>query len=116
VRNGRLRHRCDLGVRAMTIDLTDPRLTPLDRKFFDFHEHNPGVYRELVRLARQAKQAGRDRIGVKMIWEVVRWNIFIRTTDEQYKLPNNYHSRYARLIMMQEKDLAGIFELRELRS
>ena len=90
--------------------------TRLDREFFDFHAHNPGVYRELVKLARQAVTRGRTRVGMKMIYEVVRWNRFLETTDPDWKLNNNYHSRYARLIMEQEPDLAGIFELRELRS
>ena len=38
------------------------------------------------------------------------------TTDEHsgFKLNNNYRSRYARLIMEQEADLEGVFQIREL--
>lgn len=88
----------------------------LDREFWEFHAKNPHVYRQLVKLAREAKMRGRTKVGIKMIFEVVRWTQFISTTDPDYKMNNNYHSRYARLIMEQESDLAGVFELRELRS
>ena len=87
-----------------------------DRRFREFHRDNPEVYEELMVLVRQALARGRKKIGIKMLWEVVRWNRFLRTTDEKYKLNNNYHSRYARLIMNNELGLAGIFETRELKS
>ncbi|MFA6917207.1 MAG: hypothetical protein WC222_12505 [Parachlamydiales bacterium] len=86
----------------------------LNRRFAEFHLANPQVYTELVALAREASRRGRKRIGIKMIYEVVRWNRFIQTTDDSFKLNNDYHSRYARLIMQREVDLAGIFETRSL--
>lgn len=89
----------------------------IDRRFAEFHKRNPRVYELLVKLARDAKQAGRIRIGIKMLWEVVRWNLSRDLPyDEDFKLPNDFHSRYARLIMAQEADLVGIFETRELRA
>ena len=90
--------------------------TEADAKFKQFHAENPKVYEELVKLAREAKAAGRTKIGIKMLWEVVRWNTWIATTDTHWKLPNNHHSRYARLVMEQEPDLKDIFNTRELRS
>jgi hypothetical protein len=87
-----------------------------ERRFREFHRDNPEVYQELMVLVRQATARGRKKIGIKMLWEVVRWNRFLLTTDEKYKLNNNYHSRYARLIMDNEPGLRGIFETRELKS
>ena len=87
-----------------------------DRRFREFHRDNPDVYRELMQLVREALRRGRKKIGIKMLWEVVRWNRFLRTNDEKYKLNNNLHSRYARLIMQKEQGLAGIFDTRELKS
>lgn len=89
----------------------------IERRFRQFHQHNPKVYEQLVELAREAKHSGRHRIGIKMLWEVARWNLSRDLRyDEAFKLPNDYHSRYARLIMEQEQDLRGIFETRQLRS
>lgn len=84
--------------------------------FRAFHEANPHVYRALVELARTAKAQGAAEIGIGMLWEVLRWRLFFETTDRNFKLNNNHRSRYARLIMAQEPDLAGIFEVRELTS
>jgi len=88
--------------------------TPTE-KFIDFHIDHPQVYDELVRLAREAKAAGKGRIGIRMLWEVARWNLWLGTSAAEYKLNNNYHSRYARFIMHAESDLAGIFAIRELK-
>jgi hypothetical protein len=87
-------------------------------RFLEFHRQNPQVYAELVRLVRVALGRGRKKIGIKMLWEVVRWNLWLRTDAESdgFKMNNNYHSRYARLIMKNEPDLAGVFEVRELKS
>lgn len=93
-----------------------PVLSAADRIFLEFHYANPRVYETLVELARKAKKQGRDRIGIKMIWEVARWEIFLRTKGDEYKLNNNYHSRYARLIMAAEPDLVGIFATRKLKN
>lgn len=88
----------------------------LDSAFVDFHRANPHVYDALVRLTRQAVSAGRTKVGIGMLFEVLRWEQFLVTSDPDFKLNNNYRSRYARLIMEQEPDLAGIFEVRSLRA
>lgn len=74
------------------------------------------VYQKLVELARKGVSRGRTKLGIKMLYEVVRWEIFLETNDPDFKLNNNYHSRYARLIMSSEADLVGVFDVRELRS
>lgn len=87
--------------------------TLLDAQFEKFHKENPRVYEELVSLTQQGYDRGRKRIGMRMLFEVVRWNRFLQTTDPQYKLNNSYTSRYARLIMAQNPKFQGIFETRE---
>lgn len=82
--------------------------------FARFHAQNPHVYDELVMLARRARRAGSRKIGIKMLFEVLRWRHTLRTGGDDFKLNNNYHSYYARVIMAAEPDLAGIFELRRL--
>lgn len=89
----------------------------IDEAWWRFHLAHPEVYRALVALAREALHAGAERIGIGMIYEVVRWQHFMRPDpDERFKLNNTYRSRYARLIMATEVDLDGIFDTRSLRS
>lgn len=83
-------------------------------RFERFHARNPGVYEHLVRLARQAKSAGRERIGIASLFEVLRWEVLTgKDQREAFRLDNGYRSFFARLIMRQEPDLAGFFETRK---
>lgn len=84
----------------------------LTEKFQQFHEENPHVYRTLVYLARQWVNAGHTRLGIATLFERARWEFAMSTTDPDYKINNNYKPYYARLIMSQEPDLDGLFELR----
>lgn len=77
-----------------------------------FHQANPEILDELRTLALQAVREGR-RVGVRCLWEKVRWNRSKPTTDTEstFKLNDHYHSWYARKLM-EERELAGVFELR----
>lgn len=86
---------------------------PLNVRFATFHADNPHVYEQLVQLARRATGRGARRIGMKQLFEVLRWRAMLATSDpDGFKLNNDYTAPYARLIMETEKDLAGIFETR----
>jgi hypothetical protein len=82
--------------------------------FLRFHYENPHVYVQLTELARQARAAGTKKIGIGMLFEVLRWRHTLSTAGDDFKLNNNYRSYYARMIMAKEPDLWGIFELRKL--
>jgi CRISPR/Cas system-associated endonuclease Cas3-HD len=91
----------------------------IEAQFRRFNALHPAVYDELVRLCREGRAAGMERVGIGMLWEVLRWKTQLRglpALGEAFKLNNNYRSRYARLIMEREPDLADIFETRELQS
>lgn len=90
----------------------------IDQKFAAFHRDNPHVYATLVRLAREAKRAGKTKVGVKALWERMRWDLWLATAHgaDEPKLDNNFTSRFARLIDEREPDLRGLFETRRLRA
>ena len=83
--------------------------------FEEFHLTNPHIYDELVDMAREAKARQYGKLGIRMFWEVLRWNQLIKTElpdEDGYKLNNIFPSFYARLIMHEEPDLEGVFEVR----
>ncbi len=89
----------------------------MGQKFWDFHEANPHVLRELAGRARTLKLRGHRRIGIGMLFEVMRWNHMLKTTtDEPFKLNNNYRAYYSRLIEHDYPELVGVFTKRESRS
>ena len=87
--------------------------TDMAAKFEEFHANNPKVYETLVRLAREwMARIGRHKLGIATLYERTRWEIAIATSDSDFKLNNSYRAYYSRLIMRQEPDLAGLFDLR----
>lgn len=99
-----------------TFEPPDRELTA-EEKFSVFHVSNPHVYRELVKLTASAHARGRKKIGIKMLFEILRWNYYMATDDpnSEFKINNNYAPFYARLIMSEQPEFDGIFELREMR-
>lgn len=98
--------------------MSDDRKT-IQEAFEEFHAANPLVYDWLVRQARLAKDRGYERIGIELLFAVLRWQRMMQTADpsqDTFKINDHYTSRYARLIMEQEPDLDGLFELRRLTS
>lgn len=85
--------------------------------FEQFHKDNPQVYRYLVDVTRGYAREG-ERVGIGHVYEIARHFLWLKRKklEMPWKLNNNYRSRYARLIMDSEKDLAGYFHTRPLRS
>ena len=89
----------------------------IDERFERFHKLNPWIYEKLVHYARILKNTGNHKVGIALAYERLRWDFKVSTFgDDRYKLNNDFQSRYARLIMQNEPDLAGIFNIRKLRS
>jgi hypothetical protein len=95
-----------------------PLIRNIQADFLAFHLANPWLYDALVKLAREISHPGHARIGIGMLFEVIRWQWMRQTVDgaSDFKMNNNYRSRYARLIMDREPDLADVFQTRVLRA
>ena len=94
-----------------------PGMSLVDQ-FRAFHAANPHVYDALRNLALRLRNNGHRRIGMKMLFETLRYQYMINTSDpnSDFKLNNNYTAYYARLLMDNEPVLAGAFETRERRA
>jgi hypothetical protein len=84
-------------------------------RFNRFHKNNPDVYNKLLELSLELRAVGHRRIGIKMLFEQLRWLHALRTTDMSgFKLNNNYAPFYARLLM-ERPELKNFFETRAVR-
>lgn len=88
----------------------------IQARFGEFHSAHPEVYKELVRLAFELKERGFKHAGMKFLFERVRWFFWVERGESDFKLNNNFHSRYARKIMAEYPELEGFFETRELKA
>jgi hypothetical protein len=95
------------------------RAERIEEKFEDFHARHPEVYEQLVGLCGRWSRTRQRPWSIKGAFEVLRWERHLAglpDEHEDYKLNNNYHSRYARLIMDEHPEFRGLFELRELKT
>lgn len=91
-------------------------LSDIDQAFWSFHRKNPQVYRKIVEMTREAKRRGKRKIGMKMLFEVIRWEHLVHTRSDDFALNNNYTSRYVRLLSEDHPELANMFEIRSIKS
>lgn len=98
--------------------VTPPRVkgATIQEKFESFHELNPWVLAAYVRLADDWVARGRKRIGIGMLTEVLRWQYGRKTVGDDFRLNNNYRSRYVRLMIAEHPRFEGVFETRELHT
>jgi hypothetical protein len=85
-----------------------------EERFLEFHRDNPHVYDHLRNLCIDIRRRGVTRFGIRTVWERLRWHARFETTRtlDDWKLNNNHTRYYARLLMAQEPELAGMFETR----
>jgi len=88
-------------------------MSPAYDRFLAFHEANPQVYQELEALALRLRSKGCKWIGMRMLWETLRYNNLETATSDPYKLNNSYVSYYARLLLQHHPELSGAIEIRE---
>ncbi|MEU3046238.1 hypothetical protein ABZ705_06825 [Streptomyces sp. NPDC006984] len=102
----------ELGERGCGEEVAEPTL---DERFEDFHDQHPWVYEALERLTAQWVEAGGGRIGVKALFEQLRWLAPDLAHGEPFQLNSNFTSRYARLLRARHPEWRDVFELRRLR-
>lgn len=105
----------------LALDLA-PLVTPsyaptatISERYETWKAANPWVLPTLERLVSEWLAAGHNRVGMKAVWEVLRWQ-YGKTTGEQFKANNDFTSRAARDLIERNPEWADAFELRELRA
>ena len=88
----------------------------IDERFEEYHARNPLVFKLFEKFAREIWMAGHSRYSAKAIIERVRWEVYVKTKEESFKINNNFTSRYARLLVKKHPEFEGFFEMRELRA
>jgi hypothetical protein len=101
------------------LPFADPQLVggeTIQERFEAFHQANPWVLTYLERLTEDWLRQGRGRLGIGMLFEVLRWQHGLATQGDAFKLNNNMRSRYVRLLLERHPDWADHFETRELKA
>jgi hypothetical protein len=91
-----------------------------DAEAAEFLRRNPQVYDAFRKLAYSAVVAGKTRCSQRLLWERLRWELYISSDADvhDYALNNNYVRYCARRLTEEAGDdlPAGFFQFRERRA
>lgn len=104
------------GLVMRTVRQPDSQAATIQERFEAFHQLNPWVLRALEQLTADYLTRGSKRVGIGMLFEVLRWRYAIATEGDEFRLNNSYRSRYVRLLIEQHPEWAPAFEVRALRT
>ena len=83
-------------------------------QFYRYHEENPRVADWFLKAARALQQEEhRTRYGIGALTERIRWDIkmgIIKT--DSFKISNDLRACYARLVVMRDPTLCGLFTIK----
>lgn len=86
------------------------------KKWLSFHLANREVMRSIVAELAKAKEARVTRTSVKMIINVIRWNLTLSNPDKPYKINDRYTGIYTHIIAHNFPEYRSMIETRELRA
>ncbi|KUN02126.1 hypothetical protein AQI95_29075 [Streptomyces yokosukanensis] len=93
-------------------DAASARTGTITAQFHAFDREHPHVYSVLEELTAERLAAGATRIGLKALFEALRW----RLPEGVGGLNNNFTALYARKLIADHPHWAFAFELRRRRS
>lgn len=86
-------------------------------QFEAFHAANPHVFDLLVKYTQRLRDSGRKHYSINAVFERIRWHLNVEIRgDEEFKLNNNYRSRYVRLLETEHPEFTGFYRTRELKA
>lgn len=108
----------DLQITPLIHPTTEHSQLSIQERFDLFHAANPWVLDALERLTADYLASGQQRLGIRMLWEVLRWRYNRETQDptSSFKVNDHMHSRYVRLLIERHPEWASAFHTRELRA
>lgn len=92
----------------------DPnRRKTLREKWEEFHKENPQVMGAIEKVATEQRRAGRRRISIKYIFEILRADPTLATAGKPWKLNNVYTAFYARELIKRDERFDLLIEKRK---
>ena len=83
-----------------------------DSRFQEYHAQNPAVYEWFKKFTFEAINAGRTRLGAKMVAERLRWQSTVSGNDG-WKINNSHVAGYARLFARDFPEHQNLFSTRK---
>lgn len=88
----------------------------LCERFYRYHSANPDVAEWFISAAQLLRREEHlERYSIGALFEKIRWDVRIGIIKaDGLRIPNDFQSCYARLVLMRDPNLCGLFELRRI--
>lgn len=93
----------------------EPKLT-IDQRWALWKAANPWVLPFVESLAANLIAKGHKRIGVKQLWEVLRYSYDANTVGDPFRANNDFTSRASRDLLEMHPEWSDYIEIRALRA
>lgn len=80
----------------------------------DFHRENPMIWEYFQKFSFEAIAKKRTKISHWLIINRIRWEIYVVTTGEDFKINNNFIAFYARLWQQMYPAHKGLFNTKRM--
>ena len=85
-------------------------------EFLDYHRKNPAIYRLMLQFTNEIRSLlETERGSIWLVANRVRWEVYVTTSDPEFKIPNGALAYYARLLMARNSRLEGFFQTKRLK-
>ena len=84
-------------------------------KWWAFHNANPHVYDLFQKYTHEAINSGAKKCSPWLIIGRIRWETAITTTDDDFKISNDYIAFYSRLFMKWNPRHEGFFRTKPMK-
>ena len=80
----------------------------------EFRAQNPHVWAAFVELTVEMLAVGHRKLGVELIFNVIRWKTMLKSVDDTgFKLNSNYKTEFSRMFMAEYPQYGAVFNTRE---
>jgi hypothetical protein len=84
------------------------------REFWEWHKANPMVWEYFERFSLEAVRRGRKKVSHWLIVNRIRWEVYLETTGEDFKISNDYIAFYARLWRARYPEHKELFNIKKM--
>ena len=84
------------------------------RDFWDWHKANPRVWDYFERFSLEVVNKGHKKVSHWLIINRIRWEVYLETTGEDFKISNDYIAFYARLWIARYPEHKDLFTIKKM--
>lgn len=88
----------------------------LKSKWWEWHKKNPHIFKAFEKQALRAVEAGKEKISGYAIVNYLRWEVYLETEGDEFKIRNDWIPFYVRLFQHVHPEHKDLFNTRPMKN